>query len=122
METTEKGRVYANGKAYLFDIKRENNKIIEIDFPREYFNTSHPVFQTIEKYFDDWIQYQDRDTKAQYFTRFEEIGFNTYLSKKEAVKGACEVISEFMIENNFFYLILNEKSFSKMDLDGYFQP
>jgi hypothetical protein len=122
MESKIKGRLYVNFTPYYFDLTREDGKVIEIDFPDEFHKTSHPVFKAIERYFDDWIDQQRQDTKDQYFLSCEELDGHTYCSKKEAIRGGLEIISEYMIENNYLFLYLNEKSFGHMDMDGYFQP
>lgn len=72
-----------------------------------YSKTDSYLFKIMEAIFDDWIDYQPRDTKEQYFGSFEEMNGGSYLSKKGAIIGEIESVIEMMQEEEVEWAWLN---------------
>lgn len=72
-----------------------------------YSKTDNYLFKIMEAIFNDWIEYQPRDTKEQYFGSFEEMNGGSYLSKKGAIIGEIESVIDMLAEEELDWCWLN---------------
>lgn len=104
-------KIIKNGKPLTF--------IFDDDWS-ELTKPSHPVFQAIENWGQDYIQSGSSDLQSMYYDKFEDFG-GSYLSVKGAVQEAVGMMVEWMEENNRSGITLTESTFYNMELDIAFQ-
>jgi hypothetical protein len=84
--THEKVTLIFDGKEHKYDMVFVDGVLEDVLLP--YTSMDTPLFNYLEKEFDDWLEYAGRDYEAMYFSD------EAIYSKRGAIRGAMDVIEE----------------------------
>jgi len=89
--THEKVTLIFDGKEHKYDMVFVDGTLEDVLLPYTSMNT--PLFDYLEKEFDDWLEYAGREYEAMYFSD------EAIYSKRGAIRGAMDVIEETIYED-----------------------
>ena len=100
---------------------KKGNVTIDTENPgNNIFKSDSPVFKAVEGFFDWWAKNQaSREEKEMYFGSFEEMGGESYLSKRDAIKAGVWAVIEWAEENEKRYF--STTAFWQIDFAAVFQ-
>ena len=84
------------------------------EYAQKIKDPGHPVFQAVEKMFDDWIEKSNpaMEYKEKYFGDF------AIYSKQKAIEGAIDAALEYLYEEDLAFIDINSP---KLDLIAQFE-